>query len=187
LTAGQNRTALRRDTADLHRQVETGFAALDLCRRGDYATFLLVHASVLLPLEAELEHAGAATLLADWPERRRAAALTSDLGALGLTSPELRPVPPLSTAGRMLGALYVTEGSRLGAAMILQQVLACPDPAIAAATRFLAHGRGARLWSSFLPVLEKADEPLEDMLAGARLVFGLFKRAQADHLELDAA
>lgn len=167
------RQALRRETASLHAAVEARFDGLNLGDAGDYGVFLARHAVCILPLEAALDAAGIETLLSDWPRRRRGAALAGDLAELGLPElglpePEERPVR-IAPGAEALGAAYVLEGSRLGAAMLLRSVAADLP------TAFLRHGQQERLWQSFLPHLDgMGSGDLAGALLGARRAFGLF-------------
>ena len=70
----------------------------------------------------------------------------------------------------MLGALYVLEGSRLGAAYLLRTVKTCSDPLISGTTAFLGHGAGRQFWPQYLAALEgHADELAEeDLVRSAR-------------------
>src|SRR5262245_5726657 len=73
-------------------------------------------------VEQRLESAGVERVLTDWPLRRRAHLLASDLAALpapSLSPVELpRPSAPMSLAG-VLGTAYVVEGATLGATILL--------------------------------------------------------------------
>jgi heme oxygenase (biliverdin-IX-beta and delta-forming) len=78
--------------------------------------------------------------------------------------------------------MYVLEGSRLGAKYLLRAVAAGGDPKIAAATRYLSHGAGLRLWPAFLQTLEDQPVTPQDeaaIIAGAHLAFALFAEAAA--------
>jgi hypothetical protein len=52
--------------------------------------------------------------------------------------------------------MYVLEGSRLGAQVLLQAVAGSSDAAVTAATAYLRHGAGRHLWQSFLALLATA-------------------------------
>lgn len=160
------RLALREATASLHLEVESRFAGLDLATANGYGRFLLVHAEVIPALEAALDRAGIEATLPDWPRRRRAAALATDLTALGLPVPAPRPAE-VRPGAEALGVTYVLEGSRLGATMLLKAI----PPALPRA--FLAHGAGEHLFRSFLPHLDAVDD-VATAVVGARLAFGLF-------------
>ncbi len=75
----------------------------------------------------------------------------------------------------MFGVLYVLEGSRLGARILVKQIRAgCP--ALSEATAFLTHGQGSRLWPTFLQALESGvdREGLDAAINGAGYAFSLF-------------
>ena len=59
-------------------------------------------------------------------------------------------------AAEMLGLVYVLEGLRMGARVILSRLAEEPDTAIIGATAYLRHGFGRRLWPTFLTTLEPA-------------------------------
>jgi heme oxygenase len=171
------RQILRAATADLHADVDARFSgAFDGSVEG-YAHFLSAMASALLPLERALEEAGVEQVLPDWTERRRAALLLDDLAALGGEPvPEIR-APAAAGEARQLGMVYVLEGSRLGGKLLLKRALGSTDRKVRAATRYLSHGTGRNLWSSFLERLESSPDvsrqPAE-AIAGARDAFALF-------------
>lgn len=171
------RTLLRAATADLHSAVDARFSGDFESDRESYVGFLTALARVVPALEAGLEAGGVESLLPDWPERRRAAALRNDLDELGATMPEAKPVAPPHGEAELLGMLYVLEGSRLGGKLLLRRALDNPDPAVRAATRYLSHGADRDLWPRFLECLESspavAAHP-QDAVRGARIAFGLF-------------
>jgi heme oxygenase len=91
--------------------------------------------------------------------------------------------PAFRTPAGLLGAAYVLEGSRLGAALILQTLR--PSKA----TRFFRHGHGKGLWPSFLSVLETNDEVranFDQTRSAALEVFGLFIRAMKSVMRVPA-
>ena len=175
--AGSLRGYLRASTADLHADVDALFAPLVARGVAGYRAFLLRSAAALLPLERALEGARVEAFCPDWPMRRRSSALRADLADLSLSEPDHVPIPNMRGPAFMLGALYVLEGSRLGAHALLKDALkTLPDEAHAA-TRYLAHGRGQPLWPTFLQQIEAsvaARESVGEVVAGARVAFGVF-------------
>lgn len=168
---------LRQQTRSRHDEADALGSAHDLGTRGGYCGFLRAHARALPALEAACDAAGLATLLPDWPRRRRAAALAADLAALGLAAPDS---PPLAFAGveEALGAAYVLEGSRLGNALLLRRARALPEAG--GATAYLAHESGTGGWPAFLGLLEQAlpcPERWPAAAHGARLAFDNFLAA----------
>lgn len=177
---GDLRHFLRHGTAEAHRRLDTMLSAFDLSTRAGYRRFLEVNAAALLPLEDALVRSGVTRLFPDWPRRARRDVLMHDLQRLGGA---LRPLPdlrPFDAAG-VLGTLYVLEGSRLGAKVVVRTVAASSDPVVAEATAYLRHGLGERLWPDFLAILERegAAQARAPMLDAARRAFALFEQAAA--------
>jgi heme oxygenase (biliverdin-IX-beta and delta-forming) len=173
------REKLKHATARAHRDLDARFGAYCLTGVDGYRRFLEASAAALLPLETALERSGVIDVFPDWPQRSRAAAIADDLGRIGGIA---RPLPPPAPLGRneMLGAMYVLEGSRLGARYLLRAIADCGEPTIAEATRYLGHGSGLPLWRTFLAKLES--EPVTsrdeaDIISGARNAFAMFARA----------
>lgn len=174
------RGILKQETEGQHARLDTALSALNLAEASDYGRFLRLHAAVLPPLEQQLEQAGVAALVADWPRRRRRALLAADLSVLRLSVPTPVDMAPLSGADEMLGALYVLEGARLGHAMLLRHLPV--DAPTRAATAFLAHGAGERLWGGFLAILairEGIGADRARMVAAAHRTFAAYEQAAA--------
>jgi len=175
------RWILRNATAGTHARLDALVEAQSFTRRAGYESFLTASAQALSAAEHMLEASGVAALVPDWPSRRRMPALEADLAGLGvrLPAPLETPAAPYGRDA-MLGALYVLEGSRLGARVLLKRAQDSADPAIAANTRYLSHGAGARLWQTFLETLE-ADPSLaahpEAAVRAAEETFALFEAA----------
>ena len=173
------RSLLRDRTRAAHERVDRVFSRHDLWSAKGYVAFLRQHASVVLPMERMLDRAPSDHLIDDWPSRRRSTALRSDLTRLS------EPVPPfwrelkMADPAELLGAMYVLEGSRLGARVLLTRVEAAGNPATREATAFLRHGTGAPFWPSFINHLEAspyADAKADRIVAGALTVFALFEQ-----------
>ncbi|MBS0547117.1 MAG: biliverdin-producing heme oxygenase [Proteobacteria bacterium] len=180
IRAGQEisvRHALRTATADLHSRVDAAFSGPFDRDTEAYADFLQSMARSVLPLERALDAAEVEKVLPDWPARCRSAALKTDLAVFGRLLPAEAPVGRVGGEAWQLGALYVLEGSRLGAKLLLRRVLANPDPVAHRATTYLRHGEEEKLWPSFLARLEAspavAAAPAE-AVAGARAAFAAF-------------
>jgi heme oxygenase len=175
------RFRLRDATAADHARLDTLFSSLDLRKSGDYRRFLEVTAAALIPLEEALGASGVNDTVPDWPQRSRTAALRSDLSRLGGS---VDPLPPVTTPDRdtIFGVLYVLEGSRLGARVLLPIVLGSDDLRVATTNAYLSHGLERPLWQSFVATLERHGETIADddgVIAGATLAFDLFARAAA--------
>jgi heme oxygenase len=187
-TAGNLRGRLRTATAAAHARLDAQLGRLDLRRLRDYRGFLEMHAAVVPPLEAALARSGVERLFPDWAVRSRTNALRDDLFCLGGTERAASVVPRLDEAG-ILGAMYVLEGSRLGARFLLRTVLDSDDPAVTGATEYLRHGEGLPLWPSFLALIERhagAPDDASRAIGAARYVFDLFE-SQAASLDASLA
>ena len=145
------RQRLKHFGADLHKQVDEAFSAFPLETRQGYGDFLRAHGRAILSLERTLENNGVEALIDDWPQRRRSEAVLADLRALGIAVEAPRGMPPIAGAGWCWGALYVLEGSRLGARLLLQRLQAAQP---AAPARYLSHGLADGLWPRFLRFFE---------------------------------
>ena len=175
--SGSMRARLRASTADLHAVVDARFAPMLGCGEAGYRSFLLASAAAVFALERALLAADVDAILPDWAQRARTAALRADLADLGVTDVPVAPPPLLAGEARQFGALYVLEGSRLGAKLLLPELLARGSTRVRAATRYLRHGEGRRLWPSFLAQLESSQATRrcpDDAIAGARAAFALF-------------
>lgn len=146
------RHSLRAATAQAHERLDACARRVSLADRESYGRFLQAQSGPVMALEAALHDFGVARLLPDWPLRSRAAALRHDLEYLRLPT-ESSAAIRLTSAPQAFGTLYVLEGSRLGARVLLQQILAAA-PELKPATRFFSHGSDHRLWTTFLQDLE---------------------------------
>lgn len=168
------RTALRDTTGIAHARLDAMMTGVDLARLPDYLRFLVASAGALVPIEAWLEASSVETVIPDWPDRRRVPALQADLFDLGGTADKLSRFDPSSAdSSYILGVLYATEGSRLGAAFLRRQI----SPTVTA-TRYLDHGRGGSLWASYVQRVTSDEQiDLPSMASGAIAVFATFSDA----------
>lgn len=174
------RSQLREQTRPEHEAVDRLFSRFDLAQTAGYRSFLCALARAHLGIEEGLDAAGAASLVADWPERRRADLLRADLADLGIEAPRSAGTPSLATEAEMLGAIYVIEGSRLGGA-VLSSRLAGEAPA-----RFLAARARPGAWRQLLALLDaRLDDPasLGSAVAAARACFRCFERSAVTQME----
>jgi heme oxygenase len=173
------RDELRAATAELHEEIDRCFHNYDLSTLRGYRAFLEASAAALLPVEQGLQRVHIERVFPDWPARRRRDAIVADLERLDGTCEPL-PEMEIRDFGSMLGAMYVLEGSRLGAKALLRIVSRSPDPRVRQATAYLAHGERQPLWQKFLHSLQCHSEHLTDThsaIASARQVFALFGQA----------
>ena len=173
------RDQLRAATRDLHGDVDAHFGAFALASLHGYRSFLEASAAALLPLEKALIDSGVKRRFPDWPLRARSAAILYDLERIGGVC-WLLPTPEPLDFGGILGTMYVLEGSRLGAKVLLKAVSRSHDSDVTGATGYLSHGKGQPLWQTFLATLDRhagdLTEPKSAVIA-ARRAFHLFDRA----------
>jgi heme oxygenase len=174
------RLDLRALTHAAHERVDMAFSQLSLTEPAGYATFLRAHSAVLPACERALTASGAESFLPDWPSRVRAPALRADLATIGAQpGAEIGDIGMLSPAAAF-GMMYVLEGSRLGGAILARRLLDNPDVRCRAASRYLLHGEGQRLWPSFVAALESSPHVRADRqstIASALQAFALFEAA----------
>ena len=178
------RNSLRGATDHLHRDLDRIAAAFNLGDVTHYRRFLQANAATLIAIEQLLESAGVAELLPDWPQRTRRAAILADLQSLDA---DVQPLALRRTApapAEVFGILYVLEGSRLGARVQLDQVLASGDEHLRSASSYLHHGQPGPdqpggLWRSFLEQLEthEAADDQTQTVSGAVYAFTMFIRS----------
>ncbi|HEY6917186.1 MAG TPA: biliverdin-producing heme oxygenase [Allosphingosinicella sp.] len=189
------RQELRAATADEHERVDRLFSMFDLGTDEGYRAFLSAQAWAYLPVEKALDTAGAARLIDDWRERRRAHLLLADLEELGAGRMESsaqshRGVPVFSARegcerdAAILGALYVLEGSRLGGAVLKRRL----PPGMP--VRFLGTPQSPGAWRKLLEILDEClyePERLAVAVGTARDVFMRFESGGRRVLENAAA
>lgn len=171
---------LRVATRAAHDQVDSLLSGFDLGDRANYARFLTVQAAAFLPIEQALEEAGAESVIADWPDRRRSLFLRDDLDALDAPFPPLVTPPLFTGSDDILGGLYVLEGSRLGGAMLSRSV----GPGLP--QRFLGAAQPTGGWKGLMTLLEQllaSDVQRERAGKSAIQTFNCFFRAATSSVE----
>ena len=181
------RAALRDATDPIHARLHDlpGFRSLAEGRldRAGYAALLRRMLGFHRAVEAALD---AAPSLAPWgidvAERRRAWLIEADLQALGAAGgglPALAPLPPLGSAARALGCLYVTEGSTLGGRQLARALDGLLPPGPEGRRFLLGHGEAhAAMWRACCQALEACGaDPARRaaMLAAAAATFAAFE------------
>ena len=149
--------------------MDAAYGAYRLDDRESYTAFLIAHARALPAVEARLAGRNVA-----FPWRSRRDALVADLAALGRGMPEPLPFDLADDEAACWGALYVTEGSRLGGVMLARQVGEGLPRA------YLESGFGAGEWRDFRHTLDGAASDgawVDRAVAAAEQVFGLYRRA----------
>jgi len=176
------RNSLRGATDHLHRDLDRIAAGFNLGNATHYRRFLQANAATLIAIEHLLENAGVERLLPDWRDRSRRAAILADLTSLQSDVQPLALRRTAPTPAEVFGILYVLEGSRLGARVQLDHVLASTDEHVRNASSYLSHGHpgeGSSLWRSFLEHLEthEAADDQTQTVSGAVYAFTMFIRS----------
>jgi heme oxygenase len=195
------RAALREATDPIHRRLHglPDFRSLAEGRldRAGYAALLRRMLGFHRAVETALD---AAPSLSPWgidiAGRRRAWLIEADLLALGATAapqapglpppalqpPDLQPLaplPPLGSAARALGCLYVTEGSTLGGRQLARALDRLLPPGPEGRRFLLGHGEAhAAMWRACCLALEACGaDPARraEMLAAATATFAAFE------------
>jgi len=184
---------LKTETAALHERLDKLVTALDpFGSRANYGRF--VAAQYLFQRDVEPLYASGpyAALIPDLAGRSRLAAAEADLRDLGVPL----PVPQDASQGpglplpEGLGWLYVSEGSKLGAAFLLKEAgqrLGLDERFGARSLAAPADGRGAA-WKRFVQALDgsgMAEEEQDRVVAGARAAFQRFAVLLARSYDLD--
>ena len=192
------RDSLRAATDAVHTRLH-GVPALQALAAGrlDHAGYVaLLHRLLGFHRAAEAALAEAPSL-APWgidiAERRRAWLIEADLLALGVRpapprlapelapslAPDPAPLPPLGTAARALGCLYVTEGSTLGGQQLARALDGLLPPGEAGRRFLLGHGaRHGAMWRACCAALEACGAGpagRAEMLAAAVETFAAFE------------
>jgi heme oxygenase len=162
---------LRDATRSCHQQVDAAYSVFDLADRVDYGRFLLAHAQATGAAEASLSDD-----LELPPWRPRMPLLTDDLDRLGLVLPPALAFGPTQGGAWDWGVLYVLEGSRLGATIIVEQA-GSHVPAEYLSSRHLAGE-----WRTLLQAIDRrgaigGDGWIDAAVTGARACFGLYQSA----------
>lgn len=184
VAAGTARPAVRRmlrdGTAADHARCEELVGPLD--DGESYRRFLgameVLHAAVLRSAAPCVAQEAVAALRADLARIER------DRLDVGGGSPARQHTTALEarSEAEAMGALYVTEGARLGAAVLRRQVFGPLGISPRWGGRFLAAGGAGRRWAAFLEALEGrviTDRDVAEAIAGARAAFEVFRRALA--------
>ena len=182
---------LKQETAELHEMVEKAVNRLNpFASVQRYRRFILNNLAFYRALEGWAEACGVRSLLDDWPERRKQDLLIADAQALAAFPDEVPETPlgmmPAAPANPavLLGALYVTEGATLGAAILATRARRIGFAADWGARFFHANGAARRHhWQTFLQVLNAAPFEPQDIDASLRSALHTFE-SYRDHVIL---
>lgn len=177
------RAALRDATAEIHAKLEMLTASAGaFADRRRYGAYLLASLNARAAVETALSNANAASVWPTFTSRCIAGLMRQDVADLGLfVSPDM-PLHNFALAGHAatLGALYVLEGSALGARMLVSQARALGLSEDFGARHLHAQAADRQIWRDFLCVLETArldDAGEAEAAAAACEVFSVFAAA----------
>jgi heme oxygenase len=182
------RQELKRETAALHRRLETAVGLLESELSIErYRRVLELFFGFYAPIEAGLARVASAGPPLGLPLRARSALIERDLLAVGLSRgeiadlPRCADLPPLSRVEELAGCLYVLEGACLGGqviAPVLRERLGVAQDS--GASFFTGDGHETRArWRVFIAWLEglpRAGSATAPIVASARATFLAFAR-----------
>lgn len=149
------RSWLRAATAGHHLRVDAIFAG-GLHSPADYRTYLLGLHELMMAVDAGMVAASLAEDWQPWRPQERVALLHADLVAIGVIAPAAEAPLPIASDAAAAGALYVLEGSALGARLLARDTEALGVPAAASTFLRAVTGEGAALrWRRFLERLDR--------------------------------
>jgi heme oxygenase len=162
---------LRAATRSCHDHVDAAYSVFDLADRAHYGRFLRAHAQATGAAEASL--IGHPELP---PWRSRMPLLADDLDQLGLVLPAALMFEALDEEAWRWGVLYVLEGSRLGAGLLVKRA-GSHVPVAYLSSRHLAGE-----WHGLIVAIDARAETggsawAKGAIAGARDCFALYQRA----------
>ncbi|MBN9363050.1 MULTISPECIES: biliverdin-producing heme oxygenase [unclassified Devosia] len=172
------RWLLRERTAEAHAAVDAAIGGFhDLPSYGNY---LRAIAAFRRPIEDRLNSVAWPEALLDWRPARVSEAIAADLADLGIRPDASRPQQVPLEGDSLFGALYVLEGSALGARLLLARAESIGLSAGFGARHLALLGSNIDGWRGFLARLEQVEPfdlemALEGSLAtfhSARLAFG---------------
>lgn len=166
---------MRDATADAHTRLDQFGVFSDA--RG-YAHYLEATYAFRVPLERAILASDALSGLSPWVFQPIEFDLVRDLSDLSLSAPKLLGAPSFPTQSGLLGALYVLEGSALGA-RLLQKAANDLGYTMAFGARHLARQTAdSGRWSRFLELFE-GHEPFDNDAArfAGEAAFSLATRA----------
>ncbi len=180
-------------TDDLHEHLHGVVAAAEpFSNRERFGTWVSVQYRFQHAIEPLYHMAALQNWLPDLANRGRLSAARQDLVDLGVDVPTLPAADPVRDLPEALGWLFVSEGSTLGAAVLLKKAKAQLDLTETFGARHLAaapEGR-AQHWKRFVQALDDLELSPEDdarMLAAARAAFQQFDVLLNEAFELTPA
>lgn len=159
------RQTLMQGTRDLHERLDGGIGPLH--SDGEYRRFLIGSHAFRAALEPALRPD------CGWQALELEPALRADLADLDLTPAPVPVAPRLDGIAAQAGALYVAEGSALGARLLYRRAQALGMGPAHGARHLAVQTSETRRWSRFLDWLETGGADPAQALAAANAVFAL--------------
>lgn len=171
MTDSAVRAALKVSTRDLHDRLDARTGPLaDL---SGYSRYLGASLALRAALEPALDRAEVLGLTGGWPLVRIVPALRRDCTDLGVFPPRTTETVDFPGMDEVFGALYVAEGSALGARLILQRALALGLTPAHGAGHLAAQSAEPGRWRRFLDRLNGIGPDINLATSAARRVFAL--------------
>lgn len=170
---------LKAATEVIHQALDSRIMAQQpFASRANYARFISAQYCFLHESEPLYDNAQLAALLPDLDDRRRRALIAQDLADLNQPIPLLPTNSEATTSlnfAEALGWLYVVEGSKLGAAILLRLAEKIGLGGELGARHLAAHPDGrARHWRAFTSLLDSAtlsSQQEDQLIASAKAGF----------------
>lgn len=161
------RSALRERTAELHEKLDRQVGVFDSV--DNYADYVQRSFLFRAAIEPSLSQDSA------WGVQHLRDLLGQDLADLGRQSPHLPAHrPPLTRPGAQMGALYVLEGSSVGARLLFKRAKALGFDQDKGAKHLAKQAQDLTRWPQFLALLEHTPEDQhEDVLSAGEDTFRL--------------
>jgi heme oxygenase len=176
MTDMTRRWLLRERTAEAHAGVDAAVGGFDDLM--SYRAYLLALAAFRAPLEKQIAAETWPLALVGWQPKCVGSAIAADLADLGLVAPAGGCGTLALEGDRLFGALYVLEGSALGARILLKRAQALGLGASYGARHLALLADDIDGWRGFLDRLERAEPfDMDGAVAGSMAAFALAQDA----------
>jgi heme oxygenase len=165
------RSRLRAATRNAHARVDARFAG-GLVSVAAYHAYLLGMDALLRACDAALQRTPPGGAWQPWSNDERRRHLGADLAALGLHPAIAAPGMVLASRGEAIGALYVIEGSALGARQLQQDATRLGFDGDRGAAFLSHHAGGPARWPRFVAQLDALPASLAPALEAGALAGG---------------
>jgi heme oxygenase (biliverdin-IX-beta and delta-forming) len=179
------RSRLRESTSHAHASLDRSIGPFRSV--ADYGRYALALCAFRIPLEEKLAAIDRPDAFAEWRPQLIGHALRADLLDLRLTSSIDTDGPALpQNIESLLGALYVLEGSALGATILFRRAQAIGLSEIYGARHLALHSSLSDNWRKFLIVLEQGTAiEFESVVTASNAIFHAAERAFTGFRDVD--